>query len=148
MSDPTNTATRYITSLNRHLRKRGLGNTVISIRLPHDDPDTGEVSLYPWDTTDLAAFAVWLRSLRGPTVTVWAFSDKLERSVHLMAVGGLDDGTATRVRVIVDGVEFDLLSANTPLVKDADIPVELLLSLVSATAAESRTDDTTLAGVS
>jgi len=146
-TESTNIDTRYLTSLNRHLRKRGLGNTVITIRLPHDGRDTGEVNLYPWDTTDLAVFAAWLRSLHGPTVTVWAFSDHCERMVHLMAVGGMDDGTATQVRVIVQDDEFDLLAANTPLVKDADVPVELLLRLVSAEVAESRTDDTALAGV-
>lgn len=143
---PTNLATRYLTSLNRHLRKHGLGDTVVSIDMPRYGRP-GEAFACRYDTADLHMLADWLRTLRDSTVTVHAFSEKLERTVHLRAVGVLDDGTVTSVKVIVDGDEFDLLATNTPLVKDAAIPVVLLLSLVSAEAAESRVEPV-LAGAS
>ena len=140
--------TAYLTLLLRHMTEHRLVDTVSLIKLPHDSYDTGAVELYPWNTTDLAVFAAWLRSLRGPTVTVWALSKQFARCVHVMAVGGLDDGTATQVRVIVEDDEFDLLAVNTPLAKDAEIPVELMLSLVSAEAAEASVDESAMAGAS
>jgi hypothetical protein len=125
--------TRYLTSLNRHLRKHGLGETVLGISMPrHGRP--GDVHIYQYGGSDLSLFAQWLGTLRGVTVTV--LSETRDRCAHLKALGGMGDGTLMAVLVVVDENEFDLLCANTPVVKDADIPVDLLLSLVSADAAE------------
>jgi hypothetical protein len=134
--DRTKLPTDFLASLNQHLREHGLGDTILSINLPNRVKDCGRVQIYPFRSTDLALFAEWLRTLRGATVTVAGFSQNRDRQVHVRAVGEMVDGTVVQVQVILDDDEFDLLAANTPLVKDATIEVELLLSLVSAEQAE------------
>jgi hypothetical protein len=143
--DRTKLTTDFLASLNRHLRLHGLGDTVISIDPPHRGRDCGSVHLYPFRSTDLGLFAEWLRTLRGVTASVNGFSSD-NRKVHLCAVGAMDDGTPVMVRVIVEDAEFDLLAANTPLVKDAPIEADLLLSLVSADTAEALAGETALTG--
>lgn len=132
----TNTVADFLTSLASHLREHHLDNTMTTVTTPRSDW-VGALSVYPWgDLTRLGVFAAWLPTLRDAAPSVWGFSDGRDREVHLRATGTLSDGTAIEVRVIVQGDEFDLLSARTPLVKDAPIEVDLLLSLVSAQTAE------------
>lgn len=139
-------ATRYLRSLCRHANQHGLGNTLSSIKPPQFDDDKPYVQIYPHaDAGHLAALVRWLPTLANVVVTVTGAE---ERNLHLLATGAMDDGTVTGVVALLHGDDRELVELNCPAGKGGEIPVELLLSLVSATAAESRTDDTTLAGVS
>jgi len=139
-------ATRWTRSLCNHADQHGLGNTLSSIKPPQYDYDKPHVQIYPHaDASHLAALVRWLPTLANVVVTVtWAE----ERNLHLLATGAMDDEAVTGVVALLDGADRELVEANCAAGKGDEIPVELLLSLVSASAAESRTDDTTLAGVS
>lgn len=139
-------ATRYTRSLCRHANKHGLGNTISTIKPPQHDSDQPYVQLYPHaDAGHLAALVRWLPTLADVVVTVTA---EESRNLHLLATGGMDDGTVTGVVALLHGDDRELVEANCHPVVGNEIPTDLLLRLVSADAAESRTDDTALAGVS
>ena len=147
MSSPDLTiATRYTRSLCRHANKHNLGNTMSSIKPPHHDNDTPYVQIYPFfDADHLASFARWLPTLANVVVTVTAEDSQ---NLHLLATGAMDDDTLTGVVVLPHGTDRELVEANCHPVVGNEIPVELLLRLVSAAVAESRTDTTALAGAS
>jgi len=145
VTDHTNTATRYLTSLNRHARKHGLGNTISAINVPQWEHAKPYLQVYPYvDAGHVATLVRWLPTLTDPVVRVTC-SDL--RNLHLHATGAMDDGTVTGVAALLHDTDRELVEVNAVTTVGAVIPVELLLSLVSATADESRTDDT-LAGMS
>jgi hypothetical protein len=133
----TGTLTRYLTSLNRHLRRHGLGETVTSIYPSRREPI---VQIYPTDddTGHLGALVRWLPTLTNPVVTVRAASAS---DLHLLATGGMDDGTTTGVVALLDGNERDLVEVNAVTTVGAMLPVALLLSLVDVDTAEAPVDD-------
>lgn len=144
MSDTDLTiATRWTRSLCRHANQHGLGNTLSSIKPPQFDDDKPHVQIHPYaDAGHLASFVRWLPTLANVVVTVtWAD----DRNLHLLATGQMDDETVTGIVALLHGADRELVEANGPVAKDDEVPVDLLLSLVSADAAESR-ETTALVG--
>lgn len=141
MDDSTAQATS-LESIALHQRKHHL--RAMAVSLPSHGDTQVHVSLYPWDGSVLTELAVWLRSLNGVVASMTLY----QATVHLKAIGAMTDGTPVQVVIVLDhGPEYDLLAANTEIAHNAAVSVELLLSLVSADAAETRVEPV-LAGAS
>lgn len=112
----------------------------VSASVPLDFADTAEAVIakltaeYGDDANQLLAFVRWLPTLANVTVRV---TGEGSPNLHLRATGAMDDEMVTDVVGVLSGTNRELVEANCDTTVGAVIPVDLLLSLVSAEAAES-----------
>jgi hypothetical protein len=121
----------FLLSLSRHQRKYGL--RLLTVVAPHSG-HCGEVDLYP-AARCLAELAAWIQTLRGTSAVITKLGVD-GANPEIAVTGALMDGTAVTVTTTVWGHDYDLLAVNTPVAQGADVPVDLLLSLVDAATAE------------